>query len=308
MKTNTTFKAYPKIHRLGKEETEGILGFNCHIQEKIDGANTSIWIDKRGEIACGSRNRELTEGFNGFVDYVAESVAIQSIMRDNPHYRLYGEWLVPHTIQYRDDAYRHFYLFDIAMVGDGEKQEEFLPVPMVNKIAEVYGIKTPHYFGEHTGITQEELERIVGTSKIGDKGEGVVIKSDDFIDKYGNKTYAKVVTQGFKEDNAVVFGGNNKHSDTYWETYIMNKYITVPRVEKIMRKLQPVIDEKLDMEHTSRVANTVYHDMVTEEIWEIQKKAHAVNFKKLRDLCLKKAIRTYHDILNGHKSVAYSDN
>jgi len=30
------FKKYPKIHRLGKEETEGILEGTCYIQEKID--------------------------------------------------------------------------------------------------------------------------------------------------------------------------------------------------------------------------------------------------------------------------------
>ena len=47
-----TFKKYPKIHRLGKEETEGILDGVCYIEEKLDGANASIWIDKRGEITC----------------------------------------------------------------------------------------------------------------------------------------------------------------------------------------------------------------------------------------------------------------
>lgn len=42
------FIKYPKIHRLGKEETEGILNALCYIQEKIDGANTSIWIGEDG--------------------------------------------------------------------------------------------------------------------------------------------------------------------------------------------------------------------------------------------------------------------
>lgn len=39
------FKPYFKIHRLGKEETEGILIGECHVEEKIDGANTSILIN-----------------------------------------------------------------------------------------------------------------------------------------------------------------------------------------------------------------------------------------------------------------------
>lgn len=88
-----TFKSYPKIHRLGKEEVEGILIGDCYIEEKIDGANASIWIDKRGEVACGSRNRELTEGFNGFVDYVKENVSIRTVLENHPTWRLYGEWL-----------------------------------------------------------------------------------------------------------------------------------------------------------------------------------------------------------------------
>ena len=37
------YKAYPKIHRLGKEETDGILDHEFVVQEKIDGANISIF-------------------------------------------------------------------------------------------------------------------------------------------------------------------------------------------------------------------------------------------------------------------------
>lgn len=49
------FKTYPKIHRLGKEETDGMLDALekddiIVVQEKIDGANTSIWLDKDGVV------------------------------------------------------------------------------------------------------------------------------------------------------------------------------------------------------------------------------------------------------------------
>lgn len=52
------FIKYPKIHRLEKEEVEGILKGECIIQEKIDGANTSIWFDQ-GKIKVASRNRRM---------------------------------------------------------------------------------------------------------------------------------------------------------------------------------------------------------------------------------------------------------
>lgn len=63
---------YPKIHRLGSDENEGILFGKCFVQEKIDGANTSIWVEG-GEIKCGSRNNELSGGFNGFKEVSREA-------------------------------------------------------------------------------------------------------------------------------------------------------------------------------------------------------------------------------------------
>lgn len=300
-----SFKRYPKIHRLGKEETEGILIGFCTIQEKIDGANTSIWVDKRGEITCGSRSRELTEGFNGFVDYVKANEGIKKFFNDNPTKRLYGEWLVPHTItNYRPTSYKQFYLFDITEVGDGEEAEAFLPQGEVQKVAEMYNINYPIIFLEKENPTVEEIMESVGKSALGEVGEGVVIKNLDHIDKFGNHCYGKIVTDKFKESNSVVFGGNDKHSETYWEMYVVNKYMTLGRIEKIMNKLQPLIDKKLDLEHIPRVTNTAYHDLLTEEIWEISKKVQKLDFKALSRLCNKKAVQIYKDILAGVNSVA----
>lgn len=304
----STFKKYPKIHRLGKEETEGILIGTCVVQEKIDGANAQVWIDKRGAITCGSRNRELTEGFNGLVDYVKDSEELYALLKDHPNYRLYGEWLVRHTIAYNELAYRKFYLFDITEVKDGEEVEEFKTAEEVYAIAKQYGIPTPEHFGTFIDPTEEALKDFVGKTVLGEIGEGIVIKNHAFRDKFGNHNYAKIVTQKFKEDNAITFGGNNKHSDTYWEMYIVNKYVTLGRVQKVMHKLEPTLDERLDLKHIPRIAGTVYHDMLTEEIWEIAKKVQAVDFKKLQNLAQRKAIQIYKDILNGDVSVADTGN
>lgn len=229
----TTFKKYPKIHRLGKEEVEGILLGTCEIQEKIDGANAQIWVDKRGEVTCGSRNRELTEGFNGLVDYVKENQEIKNLLKDHPNYRLYGEWLVRHTIGYKETAYKKFYLFDITEVKDGEEAEEFKTMEEVYEIATKYNVPTPQHFGTYVNPTEEALKDFVGKSALGEKGEGVVIKNHTFRDKWGNHNYAKIVTEQFKENNAITFGGNNKYSDSYWEMYIVNKYITLKTMSKL---------------------------------------------------------------------------
>lgn len=304
----STFKKYPKIHRLGKEETEGILDGLCHVEEKIDGANASIWLDKRGEITCGSRNRELAEGFNGFVDWVKNNEKVVAFLKENPHVRFYGEWLVPHTIAYNEMAYKNFYLFDITEIKDGEEQEEFFDREEVHQIAQQLDLPTPEYHGSFDSPTLSELEEYVGKTTLGEVGEGIVIKNPSFRDKFGSHNYAKIVSEKFKEDNGVVFGGNNKHSDTYWEMYIVNKYMTLARVEKIMNKVQPLVDKQLDLEHTPRIANTAYHDMLTEEIWEIAQKVGKVDFKALKRVAMKKATQIYKDKLRGHLSIADREN
>jgi hypothetical protein len=294
------YKKYPKIHRLGKEETDGILDNELTIQEKVDGANCSIfWLD--GKVRCGTRTRMLPEdeSFNGFQEFVKANPKITNLLAARNELILYGEWLVKHTITYPDEAYRKVYLFDIY----NTTTDEWLDQPGVKMVAEELGLEYPHIFANGR-LTEEQIKEFVGTSAIAPSGEGVVIKAEGFLNKFGDHVYAKLVHEKFKESNAIVFGGNNKHSETYWEMYVVNKYCTTGRVQKIMQKMQPQVDRRMDMEHTSMVAGSCYHDMITEEIWEIVKKVPALNFKKLQGLCMKKFIQIYHDILNNTLSVA----
>jgi hypothetical protein len=297
------FKEYKKIHRLGKEETDGILDGRCVIQEKVDGANVSIWLED-GVICMGSRSQKITEGFNGFCQYVRENEAIKNLFAKMPTLRLYGEWLVRHTIAYNELAYKHFYLFDIEDTATGVMLD---PVTTVI-IAKEHGIKHPQIFADVCNPTPEFVKAFAGKTELGEKGEGVVIKNPDFKNKFGEWQYAKVVTEEFKEDNGVVFGGNNKHSDTYWETYVVNKYMTLERIQKIINKVQPLVEKRLDLEHIPRITNTAYHDMLTEEIWDIQAKVEALDFKTLKRIAIKKAVQIYKEIITGDISVAHRMN
>jgi len=289
---------YNKIHRLGKDEVEGILDGEVIIQEKIDGANASIWIEDDG-LAFGSRNHKVDE-FNGLKEYTIKHSGINGLLSDHPEYRLFGEWLVKHTIAYNETAYRHFYLFDIL----DEEFDVFLDPEVVKEFADIYEIKRPEFHGK--GIfTEEQLQEFVGKSVLGDKGEGIVIKRHGFTDKFGESPrYAKIVTQNFKENNAITFGGNDKHSETYWEQYICNEYMSVARVRKVMQKIESADDVKCDLSHTPRVTMVSFHDMITEEIWAIQKKCGKIDFNSLRRICMKKAQQIYKDILNDSLGVA----
>ena len=90
------FRKYPKVHALGKDETRDILiGDDIYIQEKIDGANTSIWYDReKDQIFCGSRNQLLNPGsdFRGFCNYVYKNDLLIAFLKKY-NFRMYGEWL-----------------------------------------------------------------------------------------------------------------------------------------------------------------------------------------------------------------------
>ena len=299
--SNMEFRKYDKIHRLGKEEVEGILCGTCQVSEKIDGANLSVWIGTDDTIHVGSRNNDLTlngNEFNGAVEYCILHEGINKYLRTNPTHRLYGEWLVKHTINYRPTSYKKFYLFDIR-IEDG-----YLLQNQVIALAEEHGIEHVPHLGIYENPTMEQLNALLGGSEFGDRGEGIVIKNLEFRNKFGELAYAKIVREDFKEDNGVMFGGNNKFSDSYWEMYVINKYVTVARVQKMMNKIQPMIDKKLDMEHIPRICESVYHDLVTEEAWEISKKVKKLDYDVLKRIAYKKIRQVYVDVLNESISVA----
>lgn len=294
-------KNYWKIHALHKEECEGILNWLCYIQEKIDGANASVW-NESGVLHCWSRTRDLTlagDGFNGFIEYVTlsqEWEGIRKYLKEYPQHRLYGEWLVKHTINYNEVNYKHFYLFDIE---DGEWNR--IDINLVINIADEYHIKCAEVFLLKSDPTLDDIKRYAWLTKLWDKWEGVVIKNPYFINKFGNRQYAKYVTQDFKEDNAIVFGGNNKSSEKYCEQYYVNKFVSIPRVQKIMQKIFSSTDEKPDMKHIPRIMESVFYDVISEEWYtiakEMAKKNKYFDFNGFKTLVDKKSKYIYIEIL-----------
>lgn len=292
------YKSYPKIHSLHKEEVEGILDNEAVIQVKVDGANAVVFLQD-GVVRCGSRTRmlPLDESFRGLQEYINSKPHIKTFLEANPDVIMYGEWLVKHSINYTQDHYNKFYLFDVL---DGDV---YWPQGDVDELAKLVGVEYPVVYGQGK-FTAEELDAFVEKEWLGHKNEGVVIKPLDFVNKFGDRVYAKRVSQAFKEQNAIVFGGNDKHSDAYWEQYVTNKYCTIATLEKNLNKLAPTIDGSLDKKHTPLIAGTCVHDTWTENAWEIFKKVPALDLKKLNNLMMRKYIQLFHDKLDNSYSVA----
>lgn len=92
------FKKYQHIERFGKPDVYTIENGECYVFPKIDGTNSSVWLEN-GEIKAGSRNRELSlDNDNaGFYNYIINDNSILNYLTKHPTHRLFGEWLVPHS-------------------------------------------------------------------------------------------------------------------------------------------------------------------------------------------------------------------
>jgi len=190
------FIKYPHVERFGTDEVQSIELGECFIFPKIDGTNASVWIDDGEAICSGSRNRELSlDNDNaGFHAAIQEHIEIAGFLRNNPQLRLYGEWLVPHSLKtYRDDAWRTFYVFDVYHNED----ERFLPyneyAPMLDG---EYDIELIHPLAIIKNASYEQLlaqaEKNVFLIEEGKgSGEGIVIKNYEYENRYGRTTWPK---------------------------------------------------------------------------------------------------------------------
>lgn len=283
------FKKYQHLERFGTDEVDGIEIGTCYVFPKIDGTNAQTWLNGK-TIKAGSRNRELSlEKDNaGFYEWLTKQSNIIKFHLDNPEIRLFGEWLVPHSLKtYREDAWRKFYVFDVM------KDEEYLHYDdyktslehhNINYISPLGIVKDGnyesfvHYMDKNNFLIQDGK----GT------GEGIVIKNYDFKNKYGRTTWAKIVTSHFKEKHHKEMGAPVKEF-TMLEREIVDSYVTNGRVEKIYNKIKTDSDG-WSSEYIPRLLQTVYYDLVKEECWNFVKehKNPKINFGTLKHLSIQK--------------------
>ena len=284
------FKKYQHVERFGNDEVDGIEIGTCHVFPKIDGTNASTWIC-RGSIKAGSRNRELTLDSDnaGFYKWVTENPNIIQFHSDNPHLRLFGEWLVPHSLKtYRKDSWDNFYVFDVMNESD-----EYLPYDIYQPLLEEYGI---NYIPPLAIVKDAEYDQLCRYLKINNflvedgkgVGEGIVLKNYSYKNKYGRTTWAKIVTSEFKEKHHKEMGAPTKEFKML-EREIADKYVTSGRVEKIYNNIK-ISNEGWRSQYIPRLLQTVYYDLVKEEMWDIVKefKNPKINFKTLQSITIEK--------------------
>lgn len=286
------FKKYMHLERFGNQEVQDIEFGKCYVFYKIDGTNASVWLENE-IVKGGSRTRELTfEKDNaGFYNDISKNEKIKAYLEKHPNHRLYGEWLVPHTLKtYRQDAWRKFYVFDVSLISDSE-QEEYLPYDIYKEFLDEFDIDYIPPLAIITNPTYDSLIKLLdktGQFLVEDgkgNGEGIVIKNYDFYNKYGRQTWAKIVGNEFKEKHHKAMGAPELNTKLMVEEEIVNEYVTTAFVEKEYSKIV-VANDGWNSKLIPQLLGRVYYELIKEESSNFVKqfKNPTINFKTLNTL------------------------
>ena len=197
--------------------------------------------------------------------------------RENPNVRLFGEFLIPHSLKtYREDAWGKFYVFDVMV------DYRYLSYDVYQPLLEEYGIE---YIPPVCKIKNPTYERLIeqmmkSSYLIEDSkgaGEGIVIKRYDFKNKYGRTVWAKIISNEFKAKHQKASVGEIKEKKMV-EEEIVQKYVTKSLVEKEHSKIEGWSSKQIP-----RLLNTVFHCLVAEETWNFIKdhKNPTIDFRRL---------------------------
>jgi len=285
------FEKYQHVERFGTGEVDGINIGKCYVFPKIDGANASVWMHDDGRIGTGSRNNEITgtDSIKGFTSYIESHDGVKRFFDSYPNCRLFGEWLIPHTLKtYRDDAWRKFYVFDVL------SQDGYIAYDVYAPILENLGIM---YVPALAIINNPSVDQLVGLLETNSYlikdgcgvGEGIVIKNYDYKNKYGRVTWAKIVRNEFKEDNKKSFGIKETQGANLVEYEIAAEPILGTICQKVLANIKSECGG-WESRYVPRLLGTVWHDLVYEECWSWLKKHRnpAIDFKLLQKLVERK--------------------
>lgn len=285
------FKKFQKVKKLGDNEVKGITKGTCYVFPKLDGTNASVWLGNDGRIHAGSRNQEipaskhedLSKNDNfGFYEYIKKQEDIKEFLQRYPELRLYGEWLVKHTLDtYRDDAWREFYIFDIAtdkteeeITHQGDDKVKYLHYEEYKPILEEFDLEyvPPLAIVENGG--KEKFINIMKNNKYLIKdgegtGEGIVIKNYEFYNKYNRQPWAKLVSNKHKEQHKKEMGAPVKKGKTSIEEKIADEYVTEHKVDKVIAKVKHNHSGNWQSEYIPELLGRCWHDLITEESWNI---------------------------------------
>jgi len=294
-------KKYMDIERMKDGWTDIIaVGDKIWIEEKIDGANCGIRYDKENDkLVAQSRKRILEigqddlRGFGAFVERLNansewKDAIIKEIFGGSDNLVLFGEWLVPHTIKYLNDAYKKMYCYDMYNL----ETEEYLPqFDVYHKVKNAVRKGVPlcgapiFYIGpfvswEHVNNFVGKTSEMLGASPC---GEGIVIKNQSRLNDPNSRKpfYIKIVTEQFKEvqksNRAKKEIDPNAAAQLEADMALTKEIVTEARVRKMLNKF---VDEAILSEDWSiadmkiiaqNLSKRIIEDCIKEEKETVEK-------------------------------------
>jgi hypothetical protein len=234
----SNFKAYQHVERLETSSIDGLLDGICHIFPKLDGTNACVWVENE-KVVCGSRNRVLQSlkiddnyGFCAWINHPKNIVKFTEFFKKYPTYRVYGEWLIPQKIQYTDDAYNKFYIFDIL---DGENYLEYdIYAKLCNEWEFLY---IPRLAVIDHPITQDLVELLYKNTYCtpeGLLGEGLVIKRYDYKNRFKIVKWGKLILADIEEKNKLKNKEKVKKTNKNVEKDIVTEFLPQSIIDKLL--------------------------------------------------------------------------
>lgn len=294
---------YPKISVLDLDSKRqwNEVNKDWYIQEKVDGSQLSVSINKDGSLTFWNKNKAISDQAKVFAKACSMIKAIQDKL--NPEYRYHGEAVCCRRhgiVHYATVPPYYWILYDIQV----EATRKYLSVDEMEAEAKRIGLAFVQRLYQNSDaaiqpipIVQDLIDKIERgelTSTLGGNSiEGVVLKHHNFVsDKGITATKQKFVSSQFKERHASGVGKSdrNMNPDEFLDM-LGSQFNTAPRFTKAIQhlkeadKFQPKPNEmfKISQELDSDL-EAECKALIQEFLWvEFSPKIFAASRKNLKE-------------------------
>lgn len=274
-----------------RKDVDHFLKYDIEVEDNhnyfVDGilvhnSNFVTWLSN-GELKVGSRKRLITpeDDNQGCAKWVYKQDNYKAYLEKHPNHVLYGEFLIKNHIKdYDITAYKKGYVFDIFDV----ETKKWLPYEEYTKMLEEFNITYIPAIAILDNPSEQDIYNLLDKTTYlhgGKVGEGLVLHSPTFVNKYGRTVWAKVLTGEYmkaKHTKVQKIPNQLEHD-------IVDKYITEDFVEKEYCKLVNDMGG-WKSQYIGRLLGTIWHTFIEEETWNIIKKFHnpVIDFSVLNRL------------------------
>lgn len=201
------FKYQHVANKFNGVEVNGLLNGELIIQPKLDGSNCQMY-KQDNELRITSRNNILSldnDNASCYKTLITQN-KYKKFFEEYPNIKLCGEWLVKHHINYIEDSYNEFYVFDaIDMATENDHgQCDYLSYVELTILLDSYSIKyvpwlkldAEDFKSKINIFFQENIEFcnfLIDAE--GPRGEGIIVKNYDYKNKFGRSTWCKLINE-----------------------------------------------------------------------------------------------------------------